>query len=67
MFEYNLDGWFGRTRICKYCETPTQFDKKIGRYCPKGCFKGNHLNKFISYINRLLRRYKEVSSHSSTH
>lgn len=44
--EYNLqcamDGFFGRTRLCKQCMTPTKFDhKKAVRYCPKGCFKGN--------------------------
>jgi hypothetical protein len=40
-FESSLDGFFGRTRICKYCKTSTKFDPKVGRYCPKGCFKGN--------------------------
>jgi hypothetical protein len=36
-----MDAFFGSTRICKYCKTPTEWDsKKAVRYCPKGCFKG---------------------------
>lgn len=40
-FEANVDGFYGRTRICKVCKTPTELDKNMFRYCPKGHFKAN--------------------------
>jgi len=39
--ECTMDSFFGRIRRCKYCKTPTKFDPKVGRYCPRGCFRGN--------------------------
>ena len=42
--ESAMDGFFNRIRLCKYCKTSTKFDVNSGRYCPKGCFRGEIKN-----------------------